>query len=78
MVKTHVDIWVISMKVAFKDLPVGARFTYTDSKRVYVCLQNFGDGLITEYQPKPYSGFQSLYSFVEDEYTLDYRVNFLS
>ena len=68
------------MKVKFSDLPLGARFRMTnESERVYVLLQNYGDGLIAHYESNPYhSAMQGLFSFVDDEHSLNSQVIFIS
>lgn len=68
-----------SIKVKFKDVPVGGRIK--EYGKVWVVLKNYGDGLIVEYDRKTCveNYMMSLCSFVDENsgITLESEVNFI-
>jgi hypothetical protein len=67
----------VSSKVKFKDVPVGGRIDYCN--KVWVVMENYGDGLLQQYTGKNYQS-NSVCSFVDINYgiTLNTEVNFIN
>lgn len=68
-----------SIKMKFKDAPVGARFKYPNSDKVWVKINSYpkgkfedGNGLICEWNGNV-NGFQSFCSFVDEEEGIDFN-----
>lgn len=59
----------------FRDLPKGTRFQHPGSSRTWVVLEEYGDGLVAEWNGLNVGhDHQSLCSFVDDEWALDSEV----
>jgi hypothetical protein len=66
------------IKMKFKDAPVGARFKYPDSDKIWVKINSYpkgqfdsGDGLICAWKGN-IKGHQSFCSFVDKENGIDF------
>jgi hypothetical protein len=67
-----------TVKMKFKDAPVGARFKYPKSDKIWVKINSYpksqfndGYGLICSWNGNV-TGFQSFCSFVEEESGIDF------
>jgi len=67
------------VKMKFKDAPIGARFKYSDSDRIWIKLNSYpkgqfndGNGLICSWNGNVL-GSQSFCSFVDEENGMDFN-----
>jgi len=67
-----------TIKMKFKDAPVGARFKYPDSDEIWVKINSYiksafndGNGLIVHWKGN-IQGYQSFCSFIDEEEGIDF------
>lgn len=67
-----------TVKMSFKDAPIGARFKHTNSEDIFVKINSYpksmhesGDGLIAQWNGNV-KGYQAFYSFVDEIAGIDF------